>query len=602
MESKHPAVHAVPTAWHGGVLPPVPAVPQSPRTGTSGPSLPSLAPVLARGRTSPPLRLPAPRPPVEDAERVVCSLPSARVGSAPVLRDRVRRGPDHHRSLELLASPALPTVLRGLPDAQRRELRDRLLSCLIDRDAGLRPVDLARHTASLVRACGGDVMASDDFQAFQRLLAQAPGELGTAMVCALLDGLCAGLGLDEASEPALAEALVQALCQGVGLLEDPMDAELVMRRLAQAAGGPRMGPGMRTRLVDALLDEPDLPVEALGCMLLGLAVAFEAPAPASHLAAGSRAATAGGEAARTPSLPCLSSLLAASLELSEPQLARWGQAVGVALRHEGEEGLAEIEETLREMGALLEPGCLTALACGLGSGLADGCPDGGARLTLESLLARATEVPLLGPRMALRRGLRLAADPVGATVGWDDRVAWLQAAWRLPGVVNARTAPRWFAQALALDEPAVERVHVLETLVIHGAMHLGDDAIRQARDLALAADPAAVPGIYGAWIESGLPVGLFDDTLPPDEGWPVERHLLARRLALVEQELQALPEMPCDAYLRSRLRGLLTGWRKDLAGALAAADGAGQAGTGAATKVETKAATKAGLSASPAAR
>lgn len=591
-----------------------------------------------------PLRLPLPRPAApsgvggvvgvegEDPQRVVCSLPPARLAQVPAMLPQARmpRPPDLQRRLDLLASPGLPTLLRGMPPPERHTLRDRLLDSLLDPDAGLRPVDLARHMASVVRACGGEDLAQADFEAFLQCLAEAPRVHGAQMWCALLDGLCAGLSLDASSEPACVEALVHALCRGVGLLEDPLEAEGVSRRLALAAGGPGMGPWMRTRFVDALLDAPDLPVELLGCMLLGVAVALESPAPGGTGPAprwrverlqekeskgmpdrkGSPAVTAGGRAALPPTLPDLSSLLAASLELSEPQLARWGQAVGVALRSEGEDGLAGIEQALRECGGLFDAGCLVALACGLGSGLADGCPDGSAPRTLDRLEALVGQLPQAGQRMALRRGLRLAADPLGATAGWDDRIAWLQAAWRLPGVVNARTAARWFAQALALDEPAVDRLHVLETLVDHGAIHLDDAAIRQVRDLALQADPAAVPGIYGAWFESGLPCAVFDGSLAPDADWRVERRQMAQRLALVKQELQALPGLGCDSYLRMRLRGLLTGWRKDLERALALADRAGETGAPADLQVDakagtlagTKAGTKASVSVVPAAR
>ena len=116
-----------------------------------------------------------------------------------------------------------------------------------------------------------------------------------------------------------------------------------------------------------------------------------------------------------------------------------------------------------------------------------------------------------------------------------------------------------------------ETGHPFGRLVVHGAVHLDDTAIRQVRDLVLEADPASVPGVYGVWIESGLPPELFEGSLAPDADLRMERRLMARRLALVKEELQALPAMACDVFLRMRLRGLLTGWRRDLERGLAAA-------------------------------
>lgn len=648
MESKH---LARPAALPGGFLPPVPAVSMSPLTTTSGPSQPSpplrLAEALGRS-PSPTLRVPGPRPSVQEVERVVCSTPVvfqvpqqilqvARTQSLPcrrvtepisprllprvlgamfggpcanvepdTLRDLVdgctaRLGEEEIPRLldqvvtlsRSLSSMQLYALLSGLaialPAAPRARCRDHLLACLLDPDAGFNARDLARLTLSATLAWGGEGMAAPDLQAFLAVLAQAPGVHDADRVCAILEGHCEGLSLDEGTSAYLIEAVVAGICQGVGLLENPADAELLMRRLAVAAGGSRMGVAMRARFVDALLNEPDLPVEQLGLMLLGLAVALEAPMPIRPLATGPRTpplmpapldtkdgksrqgATAGELAAATPVLPSLSSLLAASLELSESQLARWGQAVGAALRPEGEEGLAEIEQALREVGRVMDAGRLTALACGLAAGLADGCTQDRTRLKLDLLQGMILGLPEVGQRRAVRLGFRLAMDPIAATAELDDRIGWLQLVWHLPGVLNARTTALWFGQVLALKDPAAVRAQLLATLVAHGAAHLEEGAIRQARDLALSADASAVPGIYGAWIETGLPTELFDHTLSPSADLRVERHRIARRLSLVKQELVALPELGCDGPLRVRLRSLLVGWSKDLQRGLEAA-------------------------------
>lgn len=641
MESKHLAGR---TASSSGIVPPVQTVP---------PPVPAL-------------QRPQPRPSVQEAEHVVCSYPALQqvpvrvllcgaLRSPPPKRVLAPMGPQSLRGLlgsvfGVVCADAQPDALRALASAhavrqrgrgadalmepvvalsgclsglqlsavvsgllapldagERAQCRDGLLAGLLDRQAGFQVQGLSRLVLAAAHAWGGDAMPHHDLDAFMRLLAQAPAAHDRDLTGAILDGLCRGLALDEASEPPLVEALAQALCQGAGLLENPMDAELMMRRLALAAGGPQMGPWMRARLVDALLDAPDLATEQLGFMLLGLAVALEAPQPRGFRAPGvaspdldqkgakegakegakdRKAATAGELASMQPTLPSLSALLAASLELSQPQFARWGQAVGVALRTEGEEGLAEIEQALRESARLLDTGRLTALACGLGSGLCDGCPPGGTVLDPNGLRAMVIGLPEARQRAAVRFGFHLSTDPVRACAGRQDRSAWLQVAWQLPGVVNARTAPLWFGQALEADGPPAGRAGVLATLVVHGALHLGDDAIRQVRDLALASDADLVPAIYGGWIESGLPQALFDASAPATDDLRAERHLVARRLALVDEELQALPGLACGEHQRLRLRSLLTGWRKDLRRGLAT----------------TAAETKSGLSASPASR